>query len=1016
MGGILCPILIFFKEDKLMKAKRKTFARRMLSLLFAAVLVGTAVLTTACGGKPTKKTTYTYNEYISMFPSTWNTHNGSTEADTYVQMYTEMGLYDMTFNEDRTTYMFIDEMAKGDPVDVTSDLTAEQKAKYGIGAGQNGKAWKVNLNPDATWENGTKITAEDYVKSMELLLSPEIKNKKAINYYSGSTAIYNAERFYKSSFMDYVQIEKPEKGSEATEDDYTYTEAELAALMAEERLYFSLTQPTVSGTYSLAYLHDLSTNNANRFFTDAKTDRDWYVYLNEKYSSQATADGYILVTDEVKADLEGFVTFFYESETKPGEGGSPAGFQPGTNPYRNYFPRWDILCFVTQKPVYTYYEQIEKPEKGSEATEDDYTYTEAELAALMAEERLYFSLTQPTVSGTYSLAYLHDLSTNNANRFFTDAKTDRDWYVYLNEKYSSQATADGYILVTDEVKADLEGFVTFFYESETKPGEGGSPAGFQPGTNPYRNYFPRWDILCFVQNKVEAEAIAFEDVGIFKNDDYSFTIVFENSLSMFDVKNKLRSNWIVYRPYYEAGMTTTGSLKSTTYGTTSGQYMSYGPYKLASYQKDKEFIFERNTNWYGYQEGKTNYRANQFQTDRIVGQVISNQSTALTEFLSGKIDQVRLTSNDLDTYRFSDHLLRRTGGNTWQLSLNGDPVKLKEIEDSAKGGTGNRRILAVKDFRKGLSLMIDRAYVGRTIAGNSQGALAFLNSNYFYDMENDADSIYRNTDEAKQSLLDLYGVTYGENEKYKTLDEAYSSLTGYDLEAAKDCFKAAFTEAVQKNYYTEGQNIRVNIYVTELNAQMSALSDYMQNQVTEATKGTKLEGKVTIEFKTGSTNRYGDLRNGTIEGIYHSFVAGYDDPVGFFATFTDPAKEPVECGFQPNVETFSVTAVFDSQKGEETLTKTYDQWQKSIAVGGIYANDNELKLAILSELEKNILANFQAIPLYVGTDSLLFSKKVQYASTNANIFVAYGGIRLMTYTMNDGEWEDYCKNNKLQYV
>ena len=312
--------------------------------------------------------------------------------------------------------------------------------------------------------------------------------------------------------------------------------------------------------------------------------------------------------------------------------------------------------------------------------------------------------------------------------------------------------------------------------------------------------------------------------------------------------------------------------------------------------------------------------------------------------------------------------------------------------------------------------MIDRAYVGRTIAGNSQGALAFLNSNYFYDMENDADSIYRNTDEAKQSLLDLYGVTYGENEKYKTLDEAYSSLTGYDLEAAKDCFKSAFTEAVQKNYYTEGQNIRVNIYVTELNAQMSALSDYMQNQVTEATKGTKLEGKVTIEFKTGSTNRYGDLRNGTIEGIYHSFVADYDDPVGFFATFTDPAKEPVECGFQPNVETFSVTAVFDSQKGEETLTKTYDQWQKSIAVGGTYANNNELKLAILSALEKNILANFQAIPLYVGTDSLLFSKKVQYASTNANIFVAYGGIRLMTYTMNDGEWEDYCKNNKLQYV
>ena len=839
--GILCPILIFFKEDKLMKAKRKTFARRMLSLLFAAVLVGTAVLTTACGGKPTKKTTYTYNEYISMFPSTWNTHNGSTEADTYVQLYTEMGLYDMTFNEDRTTYMFIDEMAKGDPVDVTSDLTAEQKAKYGIGAGQNGKAWKVNLNPDATWENGTKITADDYVESMKLLLSPEIKNKRAIDYYSGDTAIYNAEKYYKSmGGEEYNKITVAEE----------YTDAQLEALVSEGKLYFS--------------------------FDASMYDENEYAFSR------------LPIADRMKK-------YCYEG----------CDTENGTNLY-------DIIY-----------------------------------------------------------------------------------------AYADRANAYGYIQMTSETYPIFKENVTKIWSNITTD------------VAAYLNLIPHWYNLFAVETEVELETASFEDVGIFKNDEYSFTMVFENSLSLFDVKNKLRSNWIVYRPYYEAGMTTTGSLKSTNYGTTSGQYMSYGPYKLASYQKDKEFIFERNTNWYGYKEGKTNYRANQFQTDRIVGQVISNQSTALTEFLSGNIDQVRLTSNDLDTYRYSDYLLRRTGGNTWQLSLNGDPEALKKIEAD---GLGNRQILAVNDFRKALSLMIDRNYIGSAIAGNSQGALAFLNSNYFYDMENDADSIYRNTDEAKQGLLDLYGITYGADETYKNLDEAYSALTGYDLAAAKECFGKAVTEAVAKGYYSEGQNVRVNIYVTDLTAQMTALNTYMQKQVTEATKGTKLEGKVTIEFKTGSTNRYDDLRKGTIEGIYHSFVASYDDPAGFFASFTDPTKQPLEYGFKPNVETFSVTAVFDSQKGEETLTKTYDQWQKSIAVGGTYANNNELKLAILSALEKNILANFQAIPLYVGTDSLLFSKKVQYASTNANIFVAYGGIRLMTYMMNDGEWEDYCKNNKLQYV
>ncbi len=969
--GILCPILIFFKEDKLMKAKRKTFARRMLSLLFAAVLVGTAVLTTACGGKPTKKTTYTYNEYISMFPSTWNTHNGSTEADTYVQLYTEMGLYDMTFNEDRTTYMFIDEMAKGDPVDVTSDLTAEQKAKYGIGAGQNGKAWKVNLNPDATWENGTKITADDYVESMKLLLSPEIKNKRAIDYYSGDTAIYNAEKYYKSmGGEEYNKITVAEE----------YTDAQLEALVSEGKLYFSFDASMYDeNEYAFSRL-PIADRMKKYCYEGCDTENGTNLYdIIYAYADRANAYGYIQMTSETYPIFKENVTKIWSNITTD------------VAAYLNLIPHWYNLFAVESNTVFEY-------NKITVAEE----YTDAQLEALVSEGKLYFSFDASMYDeNEYAFSRL-PIADRMKKYCYEGCDTENGTNLYdIIYAYADRANAYGYIQMTSETYPIFKENVTKIWSNITTD------------VAAYLNLIPHWYNLFAVETEVELETASFEDVGIFKNDEYSFTMVFENSLSLFDVKNKLRSNWIVYRPYYEAGMTTTGSLKSTNYGTTSGQYMSYGPYKLASYQKDKEFIFERNTNWYGYKEGKTNYRANQFQTDRIVGQVISNQSTALTEFLSGNIDQVRLTSNDLDTYRYSDYLLRRTGGNTWQLSLNGDPEALKKIEAD---GLGNRQILAVNDFRKALSLMIDRNYIGSAIAGNSQGALAFLNSNYFYDMENDADSIYRNTDEAKQGLLDLYGITYGADETYKNLDEAYSALTGYDLAAAKECFGKAVTEAVAKGYYSEGQNVRVNIYVTDLTAQMTALNTYMQKQVTEATKGTKLEGKVTIEFKTGSTNRYDDLRKGTIEGIYHSFVASYDDPAGFFASFTDPTKQPLEYGFKPNVETFSVTAVFDSQKGEETLTKTYDQWQKSIAVGGTYANNNELKLAILSALEKNILANFQAIPLYVGTDSLLFSKKVQYASTNANIFVAYGGIRLMTYMMNDGEWEDYCKNNKLQYV
>ena len=60
--------------------------------------------------------------------------------------------------------------------------------------------------------------------------------------------------------------------------------------------------------------------------------------------------------------------------------------------------------------------------------------------------------------------------------------------------------------------------------------------------------------------------------------------------------------WLVYEPYYEAGKDTTGTLVTTDYNTKLENTMSYGPYKLVSLQNDKQMVFEKNENWYGYTE------------------------------------------------------------------------------------------------------------------------------------------------------------------------------------------------------------------------------------------------------------------------------------------------------------------------------------------------------------------------------------------------------------------------------
>lgn len=45
---------------------------------------------------------------------------------------------------------------------------------------------------------------------------------------------------------------------------------------------------------------------------------------------------------------------------------------------------------------------------------------------------------------------------------------------------------------------------------------------------------------------------------------------------------------------YENGVYT------NSYGTSADTTISYGPYKMVSFQQDKEIVYEKNPNWYGY--------------------------------------------------------------------------------------------------------------------------------------------------------------------------------------------------------------------------------------------------------------------------------------------------------------------------------------------------------------------------------------------------------------------------------
>ena len=147
---------------------------------------------------------YTYNDYTSAIVSSmnWDPLSWETNDDSAVLDYISTGFYSFVLNSDKTGYSVVPEMAAEMPLDVT----AEYVGQYGVAEGETGKAWRIALNQDATWDNGEKITADDYVYSMQQLLNPKILNRRADSYYAGSFVIYNAKNYLYAGGPSYELI------------------------------------------------------------------------------------------------------------------------------------------------------------------------------------------------------------------------------------------------------------------------------------------------------------------------------------------------------------------------------------------------------------------------------------------------------------------------------------------------------------------------------------------------------------------------------------------------------------------------------------------------------------------------------------------------------------------------------------------------------------------------------------------------------------------------------------------
>ena len=499
-------------------------------------------------------------------------------------------------------------------------------------------------------------------------------------------------------------------------------------------------------------------------------------------------------------------------------------------------------------------------------------------------------------------------------------------------------------------------------------------------------------ILEYCTYPVEMEKKTWDDVGLIKDDDYTITFIFEQPFtSDYMIHYIFTSNFLVKEDLYEANKKDTAGLVKTTYGTSVDTYASYGPYKLTEWQQDKVITIEKNDKWYGYSNKDFE---GQYQTTKVVYNVIDEHATALQLFLQGKLDEVALTADDLDKYATSDYVMYTPESYTFKVSFNTEPESIKARETDGV----NKSIITYPEFRKAFSLSIDRKEFCQKVRPACTPVYGLINDIYVYNP--DTFDTYRSTQQAKDVLCEVYDA---ENE---------DDITGYNAEEAAKLYDEAYDKAVAAGDLKETDKIVLDIGVQTVSDTIQKSINFLQDAVTNATNGTKLEGKVTIQAKQVD-DPYSTMSTGAIDCMFSAWGGSEMDPYMITQCYCDPTYyTDCEYGFDSNKQ-FSATI-----DGKE-YTKSYYDWYTSLISGEWAQAPSDTRLQVLAAIEGALLTEYNGVPIWSNNSAALTSMRIKYITDeySSAYMETYGGMRFLTYDMNDDEWEKFCSehNNQLEY-
>ena len=523
----------------------------------------------------------------------------------------------------------------------------------------------------------------------------------------------------------------------------------------------------------------------------------------------------------------------------------------------------------------------------------------------------------------------------------------------------------------------------------------------------------------------EYPAMDFSEVGYFVGDnEYELVMVIDGTLNPLDAEGNLTyeagyyfSSWpLVKKDLWERCEDQSKTPYANSYCTTQEKSASWGPYKLTNYQDQKTYTVSRNDKWFGY--GLPQY-ANQYQTDAIVTEKIEEWDTAWLAFQKGNLDGIGMDVKIAADYRTSKRAYFTPETYTFNLNIQSNATKTDKR---------NSLLLNYADFRKAISLSLDRDDYCAKNNPSSQAALGLLNSMYYYDVENG--KVYRDTIQAKEAILNAYGATKNADGSWKVgettytdIEDALDATTGYNLTLARQLVERAVAQAKKDGKYSDGDEIILTYGIETQSANTDRVKNWFQAAFDNMTKGTSIEGKVKIEYFMFSNATWSEqFADGEYDLCFGAWGKAPFNPAYLLCETQISDENRYAVKWDPTTVEVTVKATPDDKHKDGNYTYNLAQWRLILqGKDGCPVNFKnfpmEDQLAALGAVETAILKEYYSIPVYSRYSASLMGYKVDYVSYEYNTFMGYGGIRYMTFNYDDTAWAEFVasNNNILNY-